>query len=600
MSFTVRNLACIVLVAMYCSVAAFATGGRFEITQARNSSTIHIQVAATGNHTLEIDDTPGFRTPIWKRSFQGSQLTFDAYETGLAPGIQYYARLDRQPTIIMLHVSVGGASQHPATCSALRSTWEIRGRAMLEEHSAVQWSTATNTWAARQNQQPEGMQLYYTQYYLLPAVEIAQACDDLSLYEELARYYSVMLTQTVTLGEAERQSVSEIARQRPLMSQRTFRAESNKIGDTELGNVQWLYPATKLLRSITLLPQNKRSNILKQFAATYSDFIVNDQLLRFLTRPVRPAPGGGPDVGRVSVWKLTMQGLKGARVWDTAMSDIDLWLLSCTAEVLGAHANDPELVPLRPEQVLELRRAIEVGVLFFRGKRTLHPDTKDFEGKTVGSTTHFNGDYDTLDEFDYSAVTGGAFPRPDQRRAIHNLPWDTCHAYRIPIFLRALFDNRKATGSDFPQLQEMRLETNQYVYRVFNGKFSRPLFRNYMDGNDTWFRVDQSRGYGYPPSEYCDMRGSDRPCMAPGQSMAWGLLSFVNPDLVKLEQALMSLAMSTDYDAKVFCDRHYSYRGPFRVVQNSSHTYYGDPLFFLVADNADLFVRDSVINVARH
>ena len=85
---------------------------------------------------------------------------------------------------------------------------------------------------------------------------------------------------------------------------------------------------------------------------------------------------------------------------------------------------------------------------------------------------------------------------------------------------------------------------NQYVYRVFNGDYSRPLFHNYLDGSDGWHRVGyHGAAFGYPPSPYCDMHNPNQPCMTPGQIMGWGLLAFSSPDLAALEQALVRLAL---------------------------------------------------------
>ena len=270
------------------------------------------------------------------------------------------------------------------------------------------------------------------------------------------------------------------------------------------------------------MPEDQRTAAMKTFAAEYTPFVVAEQLERYFLHERLPALGGGSPVARVEKWKLAMRGLKGKDPWDTAMSDIDLWLLASAAEVLGAHANDPALVPLGTQQVNMLQSALQTGVSFFQSKRTDYPETKDFQGERVASASYFNGDYTAHPDYDYSGVTSEKFPSPAEKRVFVGASWDISHTYRVPIFLRSLYENRKATGSAFPRYHDLQLVVNQYVYRVFNGDFSHPLFHNYFDGSDGWHRVGfNGAGFGYPPSRDCDMHSPNQPCLTPGNIIGW-------------------------------------------------------------------------------
>src|SRR5262249_22133985 len=164
-------------------------------------------------------------------------------------------------------------------------------------------------------------------------------------------------------------------------------------------------------------------------------------------------------------------------------------------------------------QAAMLRSALETGVRFFQSKRSEYPETSNFQGQRVGSASYFNGDYAAHSDYDFSAITSEKFPSGERKKTLPNASWDISHAYRIPIFLRSLYENRKATGVQFPQYHDLQLVVNQYVYRVFGGDFSRPLFHNYFDGSDGWHRVGfNGPAFGYPPSVYCDMHNSNRPC----------------------------------------------------------------------------------------
>jgi hypothetical protein len=135
--------------------------------------------------------------------------------------------------------------------------------------------------------------------------------------------------------------------------------------------------------------------------------------------------------------------------------------------------------------------------------------------------------------------------------------------------------------------------TNQYVYRVFNGDFSRPLFHNFFDGSDGWLRVGYvGPDFGYPPSSYCDMHNPNRPCMIPGAIMAWGLLAFANPDLARVEQALVKLALNGDPESRRFRDRYYFYvETPYEVLNTQGKQTYGIALYFVIADSAEMIAN---------
>jgi hypothetical protein len=152
-----------------------------------------------------------------------------------------------------------------------------------------------------------------------------------------------------------------------------------------------------------------------------------------------------------------------------------------------------------------------------------------------------------------------------------------------------MYENRKATGSDWPRYQDLELFANQYVYRVFNGDYSRPLFHNHLDGSDGWHRVGYHGGeFGYPPSPFCDQHNPHHPCMTPGQIMGWGLLAFANPDLAAVEQALLRLALDPKPEARQFRDRYYFYIDSFDVHGAPGKQTYGVALYFLIGDNAGM------------
>jgi hypothetical protein len=353
-----------------------------------------------------------------------------------------------------------------------------------------------------------------------------------------------------------------------------------------------MHPAALLLRLISELPDQDRSIGMRTFAAKMTPFIVQDQLLRLLFDQQEPPLGGRANRGRVAHWELSMQGLQGRVHWDTAMSDIDLWLLSSMAEMLGANANDPQLIAVNPDQLAKLHAALDMGIRFFQSKRTLYPETRNFRGEEVGSASYFNGDYDGLSEMRGTAVTGADFPGANAA-ARPGASWDVAHMYRVAIFLRALYENRKATKSTFPQYGDLQLVVSQYMYKVFTGDYQRPLFHNNFDGSDGWFRVGYNGpDFGQPPSTYCDMRNAQRPCMAPGSIFAWAELSFANSDLSKLQMSLIRIALDENPANRGFCDRYYFWLSPFGLIMSEGKQVYGGAFYAVAAENVDRIARN--------
>lgn len=579
-------------------IVPMRAAGGWQIVLQKGADLIEVSAPNAEYHTLEIDDAVGFRTPVLKKFFSGSELQVHALDLGLIPGIDYHVRLDGGSDTKDIRMVLSTFTEPEVNCADMRRTWEETGRKSAGvSASRVGWDAAKGDWVVLPHDPLIGQSLYPVEYYLRAALNGARACNDLQTLDEVAKYYIIMLQFTEPLGTLlNRPKVMRETRERMPAADPTARTFPANIGgeaaDGELYNVQWLHPAAKLLRLISLLPPQQRTPAMQDFATQYTKFIVVDQLDRYLVQQRLPAPGGGQVSGRIEFWKLAMSGLKGENPWSTAFTDIDLWLANSAAEVLGANANDPALAPLDGDQAAMLHRAVDTCIRFFLSRRNEYPLTKNFQGEQVGSVTYGNGDSDGHPDHAYNGVTTEAFPTPAQKFAITGAGWDSMHGYRLPVFMRAQYENRKATGSEWPQFHDLQLFANQYVYRVFNGDFSHPLFHNHLDGSDGWERVGyHGSEFGYPPSPYCDQHNRQRPCMTPGQIMGWGLLAFTNPDLVNIEQALVKLALDGNPEARQFRDRYYYYLTPYEVLGAPGKQTYGIALYFVIGDNADMIAH---------
>jgi hypothetical protein len=484
----------------------------------------------------------------------------------------------------------------------LRKAWESAGRASLHRYSGVGWNQAAGKWEIDE-QWPDrdvvAQEAYNVEGVTRPAVNMGFVCHDVRLLDELAQFYIVYVNRFTTLGELRRQGKSAGLDTGPLDGRGEDSARiltwidkqptGSRIRDCPLCNGQFLHPASRLIRVITLLPESERTPAMKNFAALYAPLIVHDHLIRVLYETEFSDHYGAKELPRqqVEAWKaIAAYSSRPKLSHQYAMLDTDLWLIATAAEILGANANDPKLVSLTQDVKAHLREIVQTGVNLFQKKRTLYPETKNFRGELVGSASYFNGDFYDHPDYAYSAYTGSAPPTPADKKALRGASWDIGHFYRVPVFMRSLYDNKNATGVDFPTDHDVQLLTNQYMYRVFRGDLAHPLFNNYFDGSNGWYRVGyHGPAFGVPPAQDCDAHSSNRPCATTGAVQGWGELASFNPDLMELEHALATLAWREDPETNRFKDRYYWYNNQsysFRDLR--SRTQYPFLLFAVLAE----------------
>ena len=485
----------------------------------------------------------------------------------------------------------------------LRRAWEIAGREWMGWSAGMTWNRTPERWELDPRWpyqgREEGPQAYYIEYTAQGAVNMGLAAGDVRLINELAEFYTVYLNRFTTLGEMRRRAQVEgldaslLWRQgddsvRTLLWIERIPGSRSRIRESALYNSQFFHPVSRLIRAITLLPESERSASMRDFVQSYTPLIVQEHLYRFLYEAEAVSGYYGapdlPDSSLVDIWQ-TIADCTVAPPFASqhAMFDWDLWLIATAAEILGANANNPALVPLTAEERTRLLRAVQVGVSLFQKKRTLYPETRNYRGEAVGSASYFNGDFDDHDEMLYSGYTGEAFPTERDRRTQPGTSWDLGHFYRVPIFLRSLYDNERATGADFPTVRDVELVANQLMYRVFQGDFNRPLFNNYFDGGNGWYKVGVNSLMGHPPAQHCDARSATRYCLF-GPIGGWGLLASFSPDLLKLQHSLATLAWRDDLETEAFKNQYYFYASrPYSFRDAYGELQYPMLLFWLLS-----------------
>ena len=532
-------------------------------------------VIGTTSFQVRIDDSASFRRPIVTQTVKGRSLSVDVLEKGLAPGVPLYISVQPGGFWTKFQMAQANWGDLLPQQNYLESAWEKTGRTWLSRYSGVSWVAAQRKWKM-DNNWPYGArdvapQAYFIEHAMRGAVQMALSTHDLELIDELSDFYLVYSQRFTTLGAMRRKKSpgvstkllddqgSDVAKTLPWIE--TTKSQK-RVRENTLANSQFFHPAARLIRVISTLPESERTPEMRSFVATYRPILVRDHLIRLLYEATW-SQHGAKNLPKqlIGVWRtLSVSSATLDLSYQNMMSDRDLWMIATAAELLGANANDPGLVPLDTAAAGRLREIVRVGVQFFQKKKTFYPNTKNFQGRVVGSASYFNGDMDDHPTMAYAGYSGASFPTPAQKKPATGASWDISHFYRVPVFLRSLYDNRKATDVNFPQARDIQLVINQYLYRVFQGDLEKPLFTNFFDGGNGWLRVGyHGKDFGYPPSQFCGSGDKQRPCLTTGGIYGWSQIAFFSDDLAKLQQSFLKMATGKDPATVGFRDRYYFY-----------------------------------------
>jgi hypothetical protein len=474
------------------------------------------------------------------------------------------------------------------TKAYLDEAWEVKGRSGLVFNSGLSWNSTARQWSLRStlSDQAQKSIAHYASWTAIPArfaVNVAETYRELDKIDELAKFYGAFLkVHFTTLGSLRKTTSGEVQQ---TMLGRELGPDSTqtlawywKQGDggvilreCYLCNADYFYPAARLLRLIARLSPGERTAAMKQFAGDYTPLLVNDHVLR----------PGFTDRMRQDLQSAASGSQKQILIED----EIDA--IGTAAEILGAYAADSKLVAISDTDRSRLKDLVSVGVARFQLSRTLSTDA---DGRKCAS--YLNGDYDWHEDMAYARYQGESFPRPDQKAQAQGASWDISHFSLIPLVLWSLFQNKQGTGVDFPTLADLNYISNQYAFHVFRGDLQRPLFSNFFDGSDGWYRVNYSgrSNYGIAPSRYCNMFDPSHGCTSVAGIYSWGLLAYLNADVARVQIALIDLARSNDpaiacFQKACFRERYYWYgESSFSFLDPGGETEYPPALLVVLSD----------------
>lgn len=122
----------------------------------------------------------------------------------------------------------------------------------------------------------------------------------------------------------------------------------------------------------------------------------------------------------------------------------------------------------------------------------------DFNKKKIETLGFEEGVWSKHPDFLYSLYTDNSFPLEKYQKVNQKVGIDVSHAGTVFAFLDMLVNHKEYFNIKFPTSLDIKMFSNRFLYNVFNGDFQKPLFYNYMNGSNGWFRVS-SHGSGYAP-----------------------------------------------------------------------------------------------------
>lgn len=259
------------------------------------------------------------------------------------------------------------------------------------------------------------------------------------------------------------------------------------------------------------------------------------------------------------------------------ITDLDLWAIDLYAELAGLIARRPELVAYLPDGWLTsgARASVSGFLRLMRGRLSLQPV------KLPGGATALGGDLDRgfwrlHADSRYAGYVGDSPPAncsPGQSAKLHlpadqvplveTLGWDFSHARRLVTALDAVEQRRDAMlkayrlpPGDLPAAGLPQAFAVQLLGVLWNHDSTYPLFTNFWDGSNGWYRVAYDNGTGAcrsgtPPWGLTDS-------FATGGFIAWGRYQ---PPLSELGIQIYRLSQTADQQATAFITKNYSQLG---------------------------------------
>ena len=105
---------------------------------------------ATLTYDIYIDDTPYFRQSIFHQTLNATSLTLDPTDTGLATGVNYYARVVQEDNAntagTSFRLNVESWNEPAFSYAYAKESWQHSGRVWMEPTCGVAWDSSKPGW----------------------------------------------------------------------------------------------------------------------------------------------------------------------------------------------------------------------------------------------------------------------------------------------------------------------------------------------------------------------------------------------------------------------------------------------------------------------
>jgi hypothetical protein len=412
-------------------------------------------------------------------------------------------------------------------------------------------------------------ELYDIQSETNNLLKYTEYCQDLYVLEELISLYLLALDSLVETEHyvffyyphSPRQSVQKLNKKH-----RMWLTRQEPVGEEViLVSSQFLYVVSEAINIITNIEQAKRTHTMQEFVLKFTPILLN-HYKRWIFDKVGPF--------QVRGWGCKMKGKYVAtglnhfefitkklkrKLGDgdspgfcNSVTDTDMWIIAGVSNLLAAYKKENQLAKIPLEDFERLIIYVKTGVQLLQS-RISYSTLKNFDGKTVEGANFDLGAWDDHATYAYAGCSKEKYPALNSffniKRRKSGLGWDLSHARRFVHVFEALFKNKKLLHLEFPTEEIMEKLANQLLYSVFNRNFKKPLFSNFMDGSNGWYRVGYRGriGFGYGP---WDMSIA---VLTGGYSL-WARY---NEDIAKLFCAIHKMLESNDPEIRQHVIAHY-------------------------------------------
>ncbi len=387
--------------------------------------------------------------------------------------------------------------------------------------------------------------VYDLQIFTQNLLEMSVYCEDTDLLQQLTDLYDDPYVSVKKLD-------GNPTEYKWLVKELVNGKETGKEYEYMLGSTQYLYLISRTINIISSLPEERKTAALKDFVIKFSP-VVDSHYRRWIfdEKPFTLNPGWGcSNKTRYShadyINQIKNKTMGNSPTYCNLVSDIDMWIIAGSEEYLMASRQDPKVfISSRLKDALPKYLKDGSDLLKDRFNQTTL-QTRD--GKTVSGVNFDAGIWRDHPDYKFAGYAGAEFPTTDKLSKVPQVGWDLSHARRFVNVFGTLYRNRQRLGLDFPTKTEMEMLANQFTYKIYNGDPALPLFTNYFDGSNGWYRVGHNGpGFGFAPYD----------ASIAAAEGGFGFWSEFNPEIGRSMKNLYKIFKATDAATMKLRKEHY-------------------------------------------